>query len=149
MSTETHAEEHSGSEHHASEHEHPGPGQYIKIAIILAIVTAIEVGAYYVTGLSDTILSAALLIMMVVKFFFVGMWFMHLKFDSKLFRSLFLVGIILAILVYSVVLVSFGLGVSGADRESGGSGSHAELETTPEATINPESTAPASTDAAE
>ncbi|MEX2394346.1 MAG: cytochrome C oxidase subunit IV family protein [Actinomycetota bacterium] len=100
-------------EHHGGEHAHPSPGQYIKIAIILAIVTAIEVGAYYVTGLSDTVLSIGLLVMMVVKFFFVGMWFMHLRFDSKLFRSLFLVGIVLALAVYSVVLVSFGLLVGG------------------------------------
>ena len=58
----------------AAPHEkaHPGPGQYVKIAVILAIVTAIEVGAYYVTGIPDAILSASLLVMMVVKFVMVG-----------------------------------------------------------------------------
>jgi cytochrome c oxidase subunit 4 len=144
MTTEaTHTDEHTG------EHAHPGPGQYVKIAIILAIVTAIEVAAYYVTGLSDTVLSIGLLVMMVVKFFFVGMWFMHLKFDSKLFRTLFIVGIVLALAIYTVVLVSFGLLVGGADRSTGGSGGHADLQTTPAATVEPESTAPASNDAAE
>jgi cytochrome c oxidase subunit IV len=132
-------------EHHTGEHAHPGPGQYVKIAVILAIVTAIEVAAYYVTGIPDGVLSAALLIMMVVKFFFVGMWFMHLKFDSKVFRNLFMVGIVLALAVYTVVLVSFGLLLGGADRSSGGSGSHADLQTTPVASVAPQSTAPAST----
>ena len=105
MTTET---EHA--EHHATgEHDHPGPGEYVKVAIILAIVTAIEVGAYYVTGLSDTLLSAALLVMMVVKFAMVALWFMHLRFDSRLFRRLFITGIVLALAIYTVVLVSFGL----------------------------------------
>jgi cytochrome c oxidase subunit 4 len=108
MSTETHvpAEE----EHHApGEHAHPAPSQYVKVAIFLAIVTAIEVGAYYITGLPDSVLSAMLLVMMVVKFSFVGLWFMHLRFDSPLFKRLFVGGIILATLVYTVVLISFGL----------------------------------------
>ena len=55
------------------EHEHPGPGEYIKIALILAVVTAIEVGAYYVKSLSPRTLSVALLVMMAVKFSLVRM----------------------------------------------------------------------------
>lgn len=112
--TDTHVEQHG-----AGEHEHPGPGEYIKIAIILAIVTAVEVGAYYVTGIPDGILSAALLIMMVIKFIMVGLWFMHLKFDSPLFRRLFITGIVLALAIYTVVLVSFGM-LIGDDEGSPG-----------------------------
>lgn len=106
MSTETHADHTDVGPH---EHAHPGPGEYVKVAIFLAIVTAIEVGAYYVTGIPDSILSAALIVMMIVKFVFVGLWFMHLRFDSPLFRRLFIVGIVLAMAIYAVVLVSFGL----------------------------------------
>lgn len=101
MSTEVAAETH--------ERPHPGPGEYIKIAAILAVVTAIEVAAYYVTGLSDTVLSVALLTMMVIKFALVGLWFMHLRFDSKIFRRLFVGGIMLAMAIYTIVLVSLGL----------------------------------------
>ena len=90
------------------EHAHPSPGEYIKIAIILAIVTAIEVAMYYVTGLPDTVLSAALLVMMVIKFALVGLWFMHLRFDSPLFRRLFVVGIVLAFAVYTVAMATMG-----------------------------------------
>jgi cytochrome c oxidase subunit 4 len=90
------------------EHEHPGPGEYIKVAIVLAVVTAIEVGAYYVTGLSDIVLAIGLLVMLVIKFALVGLWFMHLRFDSALFRRLFIVGIILAIAVYTVAMAMLG-----------------------------------------
>ena len=119
MSTEAHTDEHLGPH----EHEHPEPSVYIKVAVLLAIVTAIEVGAYYVTGLSDTVLSIALLGMMVIKFAFVGLWFMHLRFDSHLFRRLFVVGIVLAMAVYTVVLVSFGMLIgdrSGSAGDAGG-----------------------------
>lgn len=108
MTTEAHS-----TEHDAHEKAHPGPAEYIKIAVILAIVTAIEVGAYYVNALSDTVLSVSLLIMMVVKFALVGLWFMHLKFDSPLFRRLFIVGIVLALFVYTVAMTTLGLLVGG------------------------------------
>jgi cytochrome c oxidase subunit IV len=101
------ATEHA-TEHAAGEHEHPGPAEYIRIAVILAVVTAIEVGAYYVTGLSNLVLSTLLIVMMVIKFALVVLWFMHLRFDSRLFRRLFVTGIILAALIYTVVLVTLG-----------------------------------------
>jgi cytochrome c oxidase subunit 4 len=110
MSTSTSAAEHGPDTH---EHAHPGPGEYIKIALILAVVTAIEVAAYYVKGLSDGVLSAALLIMMVIKFALVGLWFMHLRFDSKLFRRLFIVGIVLALGVYTAAMATMGLKLWG------------------------------------
>ena len=106
MSTDTSAAEHGPDTH---EHAHPGPGEYIKIALILAVVTAIEVAAYYVKGLSDATLSVALLVMMVVKFMLVGLWFMHLRFDSKLFRRLFVTGIVLAIGVYVAAMATLGV----------------------------------------
>ena len=101
------ATEHA-AEHATGEHAHPGPGEYIRIAVILAIVTAVEVAAYYITGLSDAVLIALLMGMMVVKFALVVLWFMHLRFDSRLFRRLFITGIILAMLIYTVVLLTLG-----------------------------------------
>ena len=94
--------------HEVAEH-HPGPGEYIKIAAILAVVTAVEVGAYYVTGIPNGILSASLLIMMIIKFALVGLWFMHLRFDNRLFRRLFVTGIILALAVYTIAMTTLGL----------------------------------------
>lgn len=88
------------------EHSHPGAAEYVKIALILAVVTGAEVGLYYIGGLSDGLVVTLLLGMMVVKFAMVGMWFMHLKFDSPIFRRFFITGIVLAGLIYSVVLIS-------------------------------------------
>jgi cytochrome c oxidase subunit 4 len=105
MATEEHVGEHIATH----ERPHPGPGEYVKIAVILAIVTAIEVGAYYISALPRRVLSASLLVMMVVKFSLVGLWFMHLRFDSRLFRRLFVTGIILALAVYTIAMTTLGL----------------------------------------
>jgi cytochrome c oxidase subunit 4 len=37
----------------------------------------------------------------------VVLWFMHLRFDSRLFRRLFVTGIVLALFVYTIVLTTF------------------------------------------
>ena len=88
-------------EHAPGEHAHPGPAEYVRVAVILAIITAIEVAAYYVTSLPRSVFSGLLIVMMVIKFSMVVLWFMHLRFDSRLFRRLFVTGIILAIGVYT------------------------------------------------
>src|SRR5688572_7959061 len=89
-------------------HSHPSPRSYVGIAIILAIITALEVAIYYVPSL-ESYLVAFLLVFSAIKFYLVIMWFMHLRFDSKIFRRLFLTGLILAGLVFTVVLLTFFL----------------------------------------
>ena len=49
----------------------------------------------------------ALLILMAVKFFTVVSYFMHLKFDNKLFSLLFYTGLVLAVVVYCAALATF------------------------------------------
>lgn len=92
------AEEHS--------HDHPTEYQYVKIAVILGIVTAAEVAVVYVSAWEEYF-RLILSVMMVVKFFMVAAYFMHLKFDSKVFRRFFILGIILAFAVFGVVLWTF------------------------------------------
>jgi cytochrome c oxidase subunit 4 len=87
----------------AAEHAHPGTGQYVRIAAILAFVTAVEVGIYYL-DLPAKPMVALLLGLASVKFSLVAAYFMHLKFDARLLRRVFLTGIILACLVYAVAL---------------------------------------------
>lgn len=94
---------------HSGEHAHPGPAEYIKVAIILAIATALEVALYYLEFLPDGLIVGLLMFFMVVKFALVVLWFMHLRFDSPLFRRLFVTGIILSMAVYTVVLLTFGI----------------------------------------
>jgi cytochrome c oxidase subunit 4 len=88
-----------------SEEHYPSEWQYIKIALILFAITMAEVAVYYISGLED-VLVPILLSMAIVKFALVALYFMHLRFDSKLFRRLFVTGIILAIAVYLIALSS-------------------------------------------
>lgn len=88
---------------------HPGPRQYVWVAVILAIVTAAEVAIYYIPSVADrhSILIPSLLIFALFKFVMVALYFMHLKFDSRIFRRLFLIGIVLALAVFGIVLAYF------------------------------------------
>jgi len=91
---------------HGTGHEHPSDWMYIKVAIFLAVLTAAEVGMYYVEEDLGSATVPILLVMMVIKFAVVGAYFMHLKFDSVIFRRLFYAGILLAVGVYSATMVS-------------------------------------------
>lgn len=88
-------------------HEHPSPRKYVNVAIILAILTAIEVAVSYISGLSETALIVVLLLLAFIKFVMVGLYFMHLKFDSLTFRRFFVTGIILALFAFGAVLALF------------------------------------------
>ena len=90
-------------------HHHPGPRQYVGVAVVLAIITALEVVIYYIPSLSS-VLVPFLLAFSAVKFALVVLWFMHLKFDSPIFKRLFVTGFILALAVFAIVLSIFFLG---------------------------------------
>jgi cytochrome c oxidase subunit 4 len=111
MSTETveeaHRQGHEPDATHDPTHDHPSDGKYIKIALILAALTAAEVATFYVEDSLGAALIPLLLVMMVVKFFIVAAWFMHLRFDSNLFTRLFLSGLLLAVAVYIGFLATF------------------------------------------
>lgn len=107
--TDTEHDEHTG---------HPGVGQYVEIGIILAVLTGIEVGLYF-AEVPRTIETTALLVLTALKFLLVVLWFMHLRFDSRLFRRLFLTGLALAGVVFAIVAATFYLG-SGYLEDFGG-----------------------------
>ena len=87
-------------------HDHPGEGKYIKVALVLAVITAVEVAFSYWEAV-EGILAPSLIAMSVVKFAIVVLYFMHLKFDSRLFRRLFVAGLALAIFCFGAVLTTF------------------------------------------
>ena len=87
---------------------HPGPRQYVGVAVVLAIITAIEVAIYYVPALED-LLVPFLIAFSFIKFVLVAMFFMHLRFDNRIFRRLFITGLVLAFVVFAVVLATFFL----------------------------------------
>ena len=84
---------------HGTGHEHPSDLQYVWVALFLALVTGAEVAMSYI-DMATAIYIPVLMVMMIVKFSVVVLWFMHLRFDSRLFRRLFLAGIVLAVAVY-------------------------------------------------
>ena len=89
--------------HHAPEHTHPSPVRYVGIAVLLAVITALEVALYYIP-MPAALLVIMLLILATLKFSLVAAFFMHLKFDSPMLRRVFIAGIILAGIVYTVAL---------------------------------------------
>ena len=100
--------EHSEAPNDAEEeHDHPSDNKYIQIAIILGVITALEVATYFFEGMPGYILIPLLMIMMVIKFFYVAAWFMNLRFDSPLFTKFFVAGLVLATVVYAIALTVF------------------------------------------
>ncbi|MEY4656801.1 MAG: hypothetical protein RL073_1028 [Actinomycetota bacterium] len=78
---------------------------YVRIAAILAAITALEVATYYVDF--GALFLPSLLIMMAVKFYIVVSFFMHLRYESKLFSWVFYAGLFLAMTVYGIFLATF------------------------------------------
>ena len=103
-------------------HSHPTWSTYWKVALILTVITAVEVSAYYIPAWETSwIYVPSMLIMSTIKFIVVVMFYMHLKYDHKLFRSLFTGPLFIAALtligllfLFAKLSVRLGLLSSGA-----------------------------------
>ena len=104
--TDEHTPERRPHDEGGAHGNHPTDLTYIKVAIFLAVVTALEVWVSYIKRLGDG-QSPVLLILAVIKFAMVVMFFMHLRFDNRTFRYLFVGGLILALGVYVATLRMF------------------------------------------
>jgi cytochrome c oxidase subunit IV len=105
MTTDTAPDSHPLEEQ--DRHDHPSDLLYVKVALLLGFITALEVGTYFIEEASTTLLVVLLFPMMVAKFLIVTGYFMHLKYDSPLFRRVFFFGLLLAAVVFLVMLTSF------------------------------------------
>jgi cytochrome c oxidase subunit 4 len=75
---------------HTADHA-PKTKTYLIVAGILTLITAIEVWVYYIPSVRESaIFVPLLLVMSAVKFFTVVGFYMHLKYDHKVFRGLFM-----------------------------------------------------------
>jgi len=92
---------------HGEHAHHPTDTDYVKIAVGLAVLTAIEVAMSYIKGLHGLGLVIPLMIVMAIKFVIVAGQFMHLKFDNRLLTRVFYAGLILACGVYLAALLTF------------------------------------------
>lgn len=104
------------TDHHTQPH-HPTWQDYVKIGVILAVITAVEVAIVYVEAL-EPVLLPLLLALGALKFALVILYFMHLKQDHKFFLVLFVGGLFLATGVILALLAMFGVFTDSA-LESG------------------------------
>ena len=90
-------------------HEHPKWGTYKWVALILSVITVIEVWIYYVPAfVASRLFVPVLLTMSAIKFAIVVMFYMHLKYDHRLFRVLFTGPLLIAALTLLALLFLFG-----------------------------------------
>ncbi len=92
---------------HEDAHDHPSDKSYIKIAVLLAVLTALEVATYPAEEALGSLVIPILMVLMVVKFWYVAAFFMHLKFDTKAFSWMFIFGLTLASACYIGALSTF------------------------------------------
>ena len=101
----------AGAAHAAAHdaHAHPTWKQYKWVALILTLITVVEVWIYYIPSFVATKLFVpSLLIMSAVKFAIVVLFYMHLKYDARLFRALFTGPLIIAVVTLISLLFLFG-----------------------------------------
>jgi cytochrome c oxidase subunit 4 len=93
---------------HAPGEGHASVQTYVRVAVVLGILTAIEIGALYVPGLPKHLLVALLLVFSVVKFALVVAFFMHLRYDNKVLTALFVGPLLIAMIIILALMALFG-----------------------------------------
>lgn len=88
------------------EQAHPSVQKYVFIGVILCILTAAEVAVYYVEALAP-ILFHILVVLSAAKFLLVVLYYMHLKFDHRLFSGVFLLPFSLAVFLILAMIFIF------------------------------------------
>lgn len=91
--------------HAETGHAHPN---YVGIAVFLFVVTALEV-AIAVTSLPDGLTTITLFVLMFMKAGGVAGYYMHLRFDSRVFTYLMLGGSAVAVGLILAVAALYGL----------------------------------------
>ena len=85
--------------------DHPTSKKYVQIAIVLGILTAIEIALYYTEDIVGVLTDPILIILAVGKFIIVVGWFMHLRFENKMVNRFFTGGMILALVLFAIVMI--------------------------------------------
>lgn len=94
-----------GRSNQGDEEPHASPAFYWAVGAVLTVITAVEVAIFYVPSAAP-VLVPSLLLLSAAKFLLVVLFFMHLKFDSRVFTGLFSAGMVLAIfLVVALVIL--------------------------------------------
>ena len=80
---------------------------YVQIAMLLAVITGVEIIGVYLP-FAKWIIVTALVVLSVVKFMYVIFFFMHLRWDKPFCTILFFIGLILATGTAWALLMLFG-----------------------------------------
>jgi len=98
------------------QHAHPRPGLYLKVALVLFVLTALEVLAFEAgrgglgAGLRpviEPIVVELLIVLSAAKFVLVAMFYMHLKQDPKLLANLFVMPLLIAAVIIAALIILF------------------------------------------
>lgn len=89
---------------HTDHGDHPTPRLYVQVAAALFVLTAMEFSTYFIEfGVMTT---PMLVILMSIKFVMVAGFFMHLKYDTRLFTRLMVTGLVGAGVLYTITLAA-------------------------------------------
>ena len=86
---------HAASAHGHGDHESSKFQIYVQIAMLLAIITGVEIVCVYLP-FAKWIVVTTLVVLSTVKFMFVIFYFMHLRWDKPFCTILFFIGLVLA-----------------------------------------------------
>jgi cytochrome c oxidase subunit IV len=95
-----------------AEQVHPTDRTYLRVGTMLFILTAIEVALYFVedaltSDWSLYLLVAALIFLSSIKFVLVVMYYMHLKWDDRLFTWFFVAGMFVAAAIVLAMMAMY------------------------------------------
>jgi caa(3)-type oxidase subunit IV len=88
------------------EKAHPGPRQYLTIAVILVVMTAVEVGVFYLS-ITPAAMTGIVLLLAMGKFALVVGYYMQLRYDDRRFLYLFAAGFVIAISIMIALMALF------------------------------------------
>jgi cytochrome c oxidase subunit IV len=93
--------------HDIEAHPTHGTKTYWIIGLYLFVLTALEIAAYYVEDTLGSLATPLILALSAAKFILVVMFYMHLKYDSRMFTGVFLFPMALATLVIVSLIILY------------------------------------------
>jgi caa(3)-type oxidase subunit IV len=96
----------------ARDDAHATTATYVKVALVLTAVTVIEVAATYIRALTP-ILIPTLLVLSLAKFALVVLFFMHLRYDSRVLSVLFVGPLVIAIVIILALIALIAAAMPG------------------------------------
>ena len=101
---------------HSSAHGHSVPHTsnrtYVLVALVLAVITGVEVMVFYLEALRPVI-APVLITLSASKFVLVASFFMHLKYDGRVLRWLFAGPLFVAIAIIVAMMALYGVFSAG------------------------------------